>query len=115
MSHPVADSKSGSSGRRERSGRGSRDGGRRGLAGEGDERTEAQRLADIGWIEWGGELIWAAGFTSGGAPYGLRASELDPADLQAMGLNAAGAGDAGPTSGESWIDEPDLWQDGDVF
>jgi len=27
----------------------------------GDERTEAQRLADIGWIEWGGELIWAAG------------------------------------------------------
>jgi len=32
-----------------------------------------------------------------------------------MGLNAAGAGDAGPTSGESWIDEPDLWQDGDVF
>ena len=23
------------------------------------------------WVEWGGELIWAAGFTSGGAPYGV--------------------------------------------
>ena len=23
------------------------------------------------WVEWGGELIWAMGFTSGGAPYGL--------------------------------------------
>lgn len=23
------------------------------------------------WVEWGGELIWAAGFTAGGASYGL--------------------------------------------
>ncbi len=23
------------------------------------------------WVEWGGQLIWAVGFTSGGAPYGL--------------------------------------------
>ena len=35
--------------------------------------TAAERLADSGWIEWGAELIWVAGFTSGGAPYGLRA------------------------------------------
>lgn len=28
-----------------------------------------------GWVEWGGELIWAAGFTSGGAPYGLTSEE----------------------------------------
>jgi hypothetical protein len=53
------------------------------------ERTEAQRLAD-GWVEWGGELIWVVGFTSGGAPYGLRVSDFDPADLRAMGLDGAG-------------------------
>jgi hypothetical protein len=29
-------------------------------------------LAAIGWVEWGGELIWAVGFASGGALYGLR-------------------------------------------
>lgn len=28
------------------------------------------------WVEWGGELIWAAGFTSGGAPYGLSVEEF---------------------------------------
>jgi aminoglycoside phosphotransferase (APT) family kinase protein len=27
------------------------------------------------WVEWGGQLIWAAGFTSGGAPYGLSVEE----------------------------------------
>ena len=27
------------------------------------------------WVEWGGELVWAAGFTSGGAPYGLSVDE----------------------------------------
>jgi len=71
-------------------------------------------LADTGWVEWGGELIWAAGFTSGGAPYGLRACEFDPADLRAMGLDVAGVDDAGLASGESWIDEPDTRRDGDV-
>jgi len=28
------------------------------------------------WVEWGGELMWAAGFTSGGAPYGLTEDEF---------------------------------------
>lgn len=103
MSRKGAAGKAGSPGRRERSrrGRGSRDRGRRGL-GEGvDERTEAQRLADMGWVEWGGELIWAAEFTSGGAPYGLRACEFDPADLRAMGLDVAEVDEAGLASGES--------------
>ena len=27
------------------------------------------------WVEWGGELVWAAGFTSGGAPYGFGVDE----------------------------------------
>ena len=44
--------------------RGSRNAGRRQL-GEEAERTEVQRLADEGWVEWGGELIWAVGFTFG--------------------------------------------------
>jgi hypothetical protein len=43
----------------------------------------------MGWVEWGGELIWAVGFTAGGAPFGLRVCEFDPADLQAMGLEEA--------------------------
>ena len=73
-----------------------------------------QRLADEGWVEWGGELIWAVGFTSGGAPYGLRVSDFDPADLQAMGLHIAAADDAGLATAESAIDESDHWpRDGD--
>jgi aminoglycoside phosphotransferase (APT) family kinase protein len=28
------------------------------------------------WVEWGGELIWAMGFTAGGAPYGLTVSQF---------------------------------------
>lgn len=52
-------------------------------------------MADSGWIEWGGELIWAVGFTSGGAPYGLRVCDFDRADLEAMGLDVAALEDAG--------------------
>ena len=79
------------------------------------ERTEAQRLADDGWVEWGGELIWAVGFTSGGAPYGLRASDFDPADLQAMGLDGAVVDDGGLATAGSSIDESDDWlRDDDV-
>ena len=79
------------------------------------ERTEAQRLADDGWVEWGGELIWAVGFTSGGAPYGLRVSDFDPADLQAMGLDVAVLDDAGLATAEPSIDESDGWlRDDDV-
>jgi hypothetical protein len=102
-----------SSGSSARSGRrrGSRNRGQRQLD-EDVERTEARRLADIGWVDWGGELIWAVGFTSGGAPYGLRVSDFDPADLQAMGLDVA----AGlPAAAESSIDESDNWlRDDDV-
>lgn len=28
------------------------------------------------WVEWGGELIWAAGFTAGGTPYGLTVDQF---------------------------------------
>jgi hypothetical protein len=72
-------------------------------------------LADLGWVEWGGELIWAVGFTSGGAPFGLRVCDFDPADLEAMGLDVAAADDAGPATAESSIDESHDWlRDGDV-
>ncbi len=64
-------------------------------------------MADIGWVEWGGELIWAVGFTSGGAPYGLRVSDFDPADLKAMGLDVAAVDDAESTDTQSSIDEAD--------
>jgi hypothetical protein len=43
----------------------------------------SERLG-IGCVEWGGELIWAVGYTAGGAPFGLSASEFDPADLETM-------------------------------
>jgi hypothetical protein len=52
-------------------------------------------LADSDWIEWGGELIWVVGFTSGGAPYGLRVCDFDRADLEAMGLDVAALDGAG--------------------
>jgi len=70
---------------------------------------------DDGWVEWGGELIWAVGFTSGGAPYGLRVYDFDPADLQAMGLDVAAMDDAGLASAEPSIDQSDAWlRDDDV-
>jgi len=98
---------------RSRRRRGSRNGRRR-LDGE-VERTEAQRLADDGWVEWGGELIWAVGFTSGGAPYGLRVCDFAAADLQAMGLDGAVVDDAGLATAESSIDKSDAWlRDDDV-
>jgi len=27
------------------------------------------------WMEWGGQLLWVAGWTSGGSPYGLTVEE----------------------------------------
>jgi hypothetical protein len=67
-------------------------------------------MAEAGWIEWGGELIWAVGFTSGGAPYGLRVCDFDHADLEAMGLDVAALDDSGqlPTA-ESLIQESNGW------
>ena len=64
-------------------------------------------MADSGWVEWGGELIWAVGFTSGGAPYGLRVCDFDRADLQAMGLDVAALDEAGLATAGSSIDESD--------
>jgi hypothetical protein len=93
--------------------RGSRNGRRR--LDQKVERSEAQRLADNGWVEWGGELIWAVGFTSGGAPYGLRVSDFDPADLQAMGLDVVALDDSGLTSAAPSIDGSGDWlRDDDV-
>ena len=89
--------------------RGSRTPGRPRL-GEQLERTEAQRLADVGWIEWGGELIWVAGYTSGGAPYGLRVCDFDRADLEAMGLDVEALDDAGLlATAPSSIEESNDW------
>ena len=89
--------------------RGSRARGRRGLN-EQLEQIEAQRLADSGWIEWGGELIWAVGFTSGGAPYGLGVCDFDRADLEAMGLDVAALEDAGQlATAQSEIQESNGW------
>ena len=34
------------------------------------------------WVEWDGQLFWAAGFTSGGALYGLTADEFREANDQ---------------------------------
>lgn len=64
-------------------------GGRRGA-------SETEALAEIGWVEWGGELIWAIEFTAGGAPIGLAASDFDPADLHALGLDATAVAPAKP-------------------
>jgi hypothetical protein len=99
-----------SSGSRARSKRrGSRARGRRGLS-EQLERTQAQPMADDGWIEWGGELIWAVGFTSGGAPYGLRVCDFDRADLEAMGLDVTALEDAGQLAiAQSEIQESNGW------
>lgn len=34
------------------------------------------------WVEWGGMRMWAAGFTSGGAPYGLTVKEFRASNEQ---------------------------------
>ena len=110
-----ATQKRGGSRARSRRHHGSRAPGQRGL-GEQPEWTQAQRIADDGWIEWGGELIWVVGFTSGGAPYGLRVCDFDRADLEAMGLDVAALENAGQLStAESPIEESNGWlQDDDA-
>lgn len=72
-------------------------------------------MADDGWIEWGGELIWVVGYTSGGAPYGLRVCDFEPADLQAMGLDVTALDEAGRLTERSSIDRSDnRFRDDDI-
>lgn len=93
---------------RSRRHRGARARGRQQLA-EQLERTEAQPFTDAGWIEWGGELIWVVGFTSGGAPYGLRVCDFERADLEAMGLDVAALEDAGQLATAEPIEDSKGW------
>jgi hypothetical protein len=51
------------------------------------DRSEAAPANDWppeGWIEYGGTLIFPVGYTSGGCPYGVVASQLDDDDGTAM-------------------------------
>lgn len=68
-------------------------------------QIEADGLAGDGWVEWGGQLIWAVGFTEGGAPFGLGVSDFDPADLEAMGL--PGMAGSGIDDTEGWLSDSD--------
>jgi aminoglycoside phosphotransferase (APT) family kinase protein len=53
-------------------------------------RTESEPEAEgEEWVEWGGKLIWAAGFTAGGAPYGFTLDEFR--ESNAMDAEARGA------------------------
>src|SRR5436305_2847771 len=58
-------------------------------------RTESEPEAEgEEWVEWGGELIWAAGFTEGGTPYGLTLDEFresNAIDAEARGVEWARA------------------------
>lgn len=79
--------------------------------GDAAGQIEADGLVGDGWVEWGGELIWAVGFTEGGAPFGLRVSDSDPADLEAMGLpSTSGPRIDGPGG---WLPEPDAGRGSD--
>lgn len=72
--------------------------------GEAARPTDTEGFVGDGWVEWGGELIWAVGFTEGGAPFGLRVCDFAPADLEAMGLpSMSGSGIDGPVG---WLPEP---------
>lgn len=43
-----------------------------------DDDHEPDPTGDLpeGWVSWGGELLFVAGFTSGGAPFGMRIDEF---------------------------------------
>lgn len=53
-----------------------------------DAESEPQ-LEGGEWVEWGGQLIWAAGFTSGGAPYGLTVDEYRESSAEYAGYRGA--------------------------
>lgn len=66
------------------------------------DEGESDRVDDglpNGWMEWGGEIMFVVGFTSGGAPYGLRIDELTADDLPEELEGRTRSGDA-------LIDEP---------
>lgn len=44
------------------------------------DKYDEPRPEGEGWVEWGGELIWAVGYTEGGAPFGLTESEFREAN-----------------------------------
>lgn len=62
-------------GRKSRKGRHPTPNARRELKKASHAESEPQ-TDDEEWVEWGGELIWAAGFTAGGAPYGITVDEF---------------------------------------
>ena len=47
-------------------------------------RDDEPELTGEEWVEWGGERIWAAGFTSGGAPYGLTERQMRQLEAQSQ-------------------------------
>jgi len=105
----AATRKSSGSRARSKHDRGSRNRARR-QRGDELQPTDAQRSPEDSWIEWGGELIWVVGYTSGGAPYGVRVCDFDRADLEMMGLDVAALEDAGRLStAESSIDQSNAW------
>lgn len=72
-----------------------------------------------GWIEWGGEIMFVAGFTSGGAPYGVRIEEFPADDLpdelrdlaetrRVLSQSPAGHDDWGDALGGEAEDAPDV-------
>lgn len=73
--------------------------------GDAPGQIAADGLVGDGWVEWGGELVWAVGFTEGGAPYGLRVCDFDAADLEAMGLPSISGSRVDGTG--DWLPEPD--------
>jgi hypothetical protein len=104
--------------RRSRRSRGRRHaGGLHGSRGPGPPRRaheidggKTHAAAESGWVEWGGELIWAVEFTAGGAPIGRAGSDFDSADLHALGLDADAValtelGDQGVGGLDVWLEE----------
>lgn len=97
--------------RRKFSGSRGRRGRARRLGADTARPVEADGLVGDGWVEWGGELIWAVGFTEGGAPFGLRVCDFDPADLEAMGLPSVSGSRIDDRGG--WLPEPDAGRGSD--
>ena len=78
--------------------------------GPADQPSAAGLLAQLGWVDWGGELIWAVGFTAGGAPFGLRAEEFTPQESTRDGrrLGCHVVGDDDELRADGWLTEDDV-------